>query len=396
MPQVRELVTNYGDTAVLWYDTPRYMTPERCAGFHAVHHLRPAMIVNDRLAARDFTRTATADDGDTETPEQFIPANGYPGRDWETCMTLNDSWGYKEADLNWKSVPTLLRMLTDIASKGGNYLLNLGPRGDGSIVPENLATFAQIGAWMRIHGEAIRGTIGSPFPRRLPWGRVTRRIAADGAVTLYLHVWEWPTSGRLLLPGLRSVPTGGRILGSGNVVTVEACAEGVTVVVPAAAGDAIIPVLALTFAGDLVIDPPRAQTDAAGRIVLIPEDADLSGPDDAKPVVAGFGEAALIRNLRRNTWRVSFSFQVPAAGIWAIGARLGVSAFNRITCAASGPQGISMTSSVWAVASDGEALFSHELGVMRLPAGTVTLELRSEMTDDRTIVLNRLILTPLG
>ena len=130
VPQVREILSNYGDIAVLgaiWWDTSRReyeMNKERAdLLLNEVRKLQPKIIVNNRLAE--------GYDGDTETPEQEIPATGCPGKDWETCMTINDTWGYKSYDHNWKSTETLLRNLIDIASKGGNYLLNVGPTAEG-------------------------------------------------------------------------------------------------------------------------------------------------------------------------------------------------------------------------------------------------------------------------
>ena len=130
IPQVREILTNYGDVAVLWWDTPAGMTREEVHELAGLLKLQPKIIANNRLG--------NGIDGDTETPEQFIPATGYPGRDWETCMTMNDTWGYKSYDHNWKSTETLLRNLIDIASKGGNYLLNVGPTNEGLIPPASV------------------------------------------------------------------------------------------------------------------------------------------------------------------------------------------------------------------------------------------------------------------
>ena len=102
--------------------------------------------------------------GDTETPEQYIPATGFKDRDWETCMTMNDTWGYKSYDQNWKSTTTLVRNLIDIASKGGNYLLNVGPTAEGLIPEPSVERLEEIGKWMEVNGEAIYGTQASPFP----------------------------------------------------------------------------------------------------------------------------------------------------------------------------------------------------------------------------------------
>ena len=123
IPQIRELLTNYGEfPAIVWFDTPTTdMTPELAGRIVTVLNQHPKLIWNNRLGG--------GYQGDTETPEQYIPARGYPGRDWESCMTMNDTWGYKVDDTNFKSTETLIRNLIDIASKGGNYLLNIGPEG---------------------------------------------------------------------------------------------------------------------------------------------------------------------------------------------------------------------------------------------------------------------------
>jgi alpha-L-fucosidase len=183
--------------------------------------------------------------GDFITPEQHIPATGMPGVDWETCMTLNTTWGYSEHDHAWKSDETLIRNLVDIASKGGNYLLNIGPRGDGTLTPETVKSFQAIGAWMKTNGTAIYSTTASPFAQ-LDWGRCTRR-----GQTLFLHVFNWPADGTILLPLQNKV--GRPVLLAQPNVTVGAATklEGVRLTLPAKAPDAIATVIALPIIGEL-------------------------------------------------------------------------------------------------------------------------------------------------
>jgi alpha-L-fucosidase len=162
VPQVREILSNYGPVAVLWWDTPKDMTPARVKKFLPLLKLQPRLITNNRLDKDKLT-------GDFSTPEQKIPATGIPGEDWETCMTMNHTWGYKSFDHDWKSTEMLLRNLIDIASKGGNYLLNVGPTSEGLIPEPSVERLQAIGRWMKVNGEAIYGTSASPF-KELPLG----------------------------------------------------------------------------------------------------------------------------------------------------------------------------------------------------------------------------------
>jgi alpha-L-fucosidase len=192
LPQVKEILNNYGEIKILWFDTPEGMTPERAAKFMPIVQQHPDLIYNNRLGG--------GIEGDLETPEQHIPATGIPGKNWESCMTMNDTWGFKTNDHNWKSAKTLVRNLIDIASKGGNYLLNVGPTSMGRIPEASIERLKKIGSWMKINGEAIYGTSASPF-KKLEWGRCTHKIEG-GKELFYLHVFDFPDDGLLTIPGL--------------------------------------------------------------------------------------------------------------------------------------------------------------------------------------------------
>ena len=242
VPQTREILTRY-QPDVLWWDTPVLMTPERAAPFAELLKLRPGIITNNRLSEKG----TDIYQGDTETPEQHIPATGFDGRDWETCMTINETWGFKSYDHDWKSTETLVRNLIDIVSKGGNYLLNIGPTKEGEIPQPSIERLQEIGKWMKTNGDAIYGTHASIFPK-LPWGRCT--VKPDGDHTLlYLHVFDWPKDGKLIVPGLAGKIESARLLDGGAKLEIASNADSVTVSLPASAPDPISSTVVLRVAG---------------------------------------------------------------------------------------------------------------------------------------------------
>jgi alpha-L-fucosidase len=200
IPQIKELLENYKEfPVVLWFDTPtKMMTPARSAEIVALLDKHPNLIWNNRLGGTYK--------GDTETPEQYIPPQGFPGRDWESCMTMNDTWGFKSDDLNFKSTETLLHNLIDIASKGGNYLLNIGLDSKGSVPAPEVERLRQIGQWLAVNGEAVYGTkptlfgeeAGSFSPTQVDKNGKPRFIPAwnwrstTSSKALYVELFTWP------------------------------------------------------------------------------------------------------------------------------------------------------------------------------------------------------------
>ena len=245
--QVHEIVTNYGPLDVLWFDysRPKIQGESWRANqlIATVRRHQPAIAVNNRLYRspqagwHDDHHLEPFDNrfGDFCTPEQRIPPTGVPGVDWETCMTINTTWGYSKHDHAWKPAQTLIRNLVDIASKGGNYLLNIGPMADGSVPVETVERMQAVGRWMAVNGESIYGTTASPFAN-LPWGRCTKK-AHTGGTTLYLHVFDWPTDGRLPVPGLTSPIKSAKLLDGGKRLPVTTEGPGAVIQLPAQAPD---------------------------------------------------------------------------------------------------------------------------------------------------------------
>jgi len=245
IPQVKEILANYGDVAVLWWDTPTNMTKEMTEKLAALTKPYPNLITNNRLGA--------GMGGDLETPEQFVPATGFPGRNWEVCMTMNGHWGYNAYDDRWKSTEDLLRKLVDIVSKGGNFLLNVGPNQYGIIPEVCQQNLREMGAWLNMNGEAIYGTHASPFPF-LSWGRATRK-----GQTLYLHVFDWPKDGKLVVPFGNKITKVVLLADSKTNLKVTTGKDKSTIELPAYAPDKIASVVSVEFDGEPVVMPVPSQ-----------------------------------------------------------------------------------------------------------------------------------------
>ncbi len=218
--------------------------------FNYVLSLQPDIVINNRVGKgrKGMQGMSKGEEyaGDFGTPEQQIPPTGLPGVDWETCMTMNDTWGYKHYDHNWKSTEDLLRKLTDIASKGGNFLLNVGPTTEGLIPTPSIERLAAIGEWMKVNSESIYGTTASPLGE-VPWGRCTAKPGK-----LYLHVFDWPTDGKLEVSGLNKTVKKAYLLADKQHPTLPIVREGenkVIVTVPGEAPDSINTVIVLEIMG---------------------------------------------------------------------------------------------------------------------------------------------------
>lgn len=373
IPQVREILTRY-QPDVLWWDTPYLMTKPRADKLAALLALKPGIIHNNRLGVYP---------GDTETPEQRIPATGYPGRDWETCMTMNGTWGYKSYDHNWKPTKVLLRNLCDIVSKGGNYLLNIGPTAEGEIPPESIQRLQEVGAWMKKNGESIYGTTASPF-RKLAWGRCTTKAGAT-TTTLYLHVFDWPADGKLVVPGLRNKVVSAALLDGGSKLEVEAGEQGPTVKVPAAAPDPIVSVIALGIEGKPEVEEVAQVPAADGSFVLAAAEATTTGGmkyESDKDCLGFWTNAAATA-----TWTI----KVPAEGDYTVSGETACPAASglKISCGAS-----SVTAKVGSTGAYQTFAPLAFDGRLRLAAGRQSITLASGTRSWQPVNVRRITLRP--
>jgi len=242
--QLTELLTHYGRIGIIWFDGGWEHNEQelRSAEVNAmIRKLQPDIIINDRNKLKE----------DYDTPEQFIPAEALAeGRLWETCMTMNDTWGYARNDQNWKSSEVIIRDLIDIAHKGGNFLLNVGPTDRGVIPQASVERLANVGRWMDANGESIYGTTKSPWKTMDFDGRCTVK---DNC--LYLHVFNWPSYG-IHLKGLRTPIKSAYLLdGHKDVLVITDPNHDITLGPPARL-DPVATVVKVVLDGPIEVDAP--------------------------------------------------------------------------------------------------------------------------------------------
>ena len=251
LPQVKEIISRY-HPAMIWFDLPRGMTKERASTFAAaVRQLQPECIISGRLGPgryNDYDST-----GDNAPPKE--PRTG----DWETPATLNHTWGFKQQDQDWKTADQLVFWLVDIVSKGGNYLLNVGPDAEGVIPQPSVAALQGVGRWLQVNSEAIYGAKATCFGKEFGASSATEKNAAGKPIYVvdpawrcttkpgkfYVHIFRWPT-GILRLPPVAKKITAATLLADPQAkVGIQQFDAGVEVTLPAQAPGAIASVLRL-------------------------------------------------------------------------------------------------------------------------------------------------------
>lgn len=228
-----DLTSNY-KVDLMWWDfsQPRFQGDKAWGATNLMRKLfdvNPKAIQNNRLYHSDNhiseggIKVTPTWKGDYSTAEHHIPATGIDG-DWEACQTLNGTWGYSAENQKWKSSDELIRQLIDVVSRGGNFLLNIGPEADGSIPAESIRLFKEIGAWMNVNNQAIYETRANPFDVEFKWGRVTRK----GDDTLYIFVYEKPENGVIQIPCTFAKRTKAELLDGGESVAIKNLGDNTT------------------------------------------------------------------------------------------------------------------------------------------------------------------------
>jgi len=324
--QIRELLSNYGQVDILWFDGGWERTkPEDTKKFQAIidmaRKLQPQMLVNNRANIG----------GDFDTPEQFVPASGLTNAQgkpmlWEACMTMTTGhgafaptawWGYDRYETVFKPADELIQKLVDIASKGGNFLLNIGPEPTGKIRPQEAERLEAVGRWMARHHETIHGTTASPF-RMLPFfGRVTRK-----GDRLFVHVFDWPSDRRLRLPGLNTPVEKAAMLGTGAAVPIESrqgeFGPEALLRLPDQPTDPVASVVEVQLKGAPVVEPLVIRPDAKGVVRLPAEFAEIHAEHGQRAKPVSQKGQTYIGNWSNPNDVVVWGFTLPAAGSYAV------------------------------------------------------------------------------
>ncbi|MDB5084711.1 MAG: alpha-L-fucosidase [Bacilli bacterium] len=306
-PQVSELLTGYGPVGLIWFDTPMKISESQSRELaELVHQLQPNCIVNGRVGNGQGDYVCL---GDNETPAQSLR------EDWETCATLNNTWAYKSNDHEWKSSDTIIKLLSDIVSKGGTYLLNVGPTAEGIIPQPSVDVLKQVGDWLKTNEEAIRCTTANPFDSEFDWGTLTLKPGK-----IYAHLFNWPDSG-FAINGIKNQVKNAYLLADPNKslqfdqrYEAELNHYTLSVSLPKSPNE-VVPVLVLEIDGEIQVDNQLMQG-ADDSIILEAFRAEIHRASEGSPIVLS-RSGVITRWSSAGDW-LSWEFKAVTAGEFAL------------------------------------------------------------------------------
>ena len=279
LPQLLELIRNY-QPAILWGDTPHQNPQElNLEILAALRKEHPGLILNGRIAGSAYGDYHTTSD----RPAEFGPMTAPEEQDWEAIPTTNESYGYHAHDKSHKPAGHFIQLLAKAAARGGNLLLNIGPKGDGTFAEDDRQILDAIAQWWKVNGESIRGTARTPLAPQ-SWGESTLKEN-----TVYLHVFDWPQDGKLLVGGLNAEVSGAALLAdSATLLPCERIGHDLQIMLPASPPDAADSVIAVHCKTRPTGDPARLlQTNTGNKLSVFT--AELLGPVDRKGWSLGKG-----------------------------------------------------------------------------------------------------------
>ena len=326
--QLTELIGKY-DPAVLWFDGEWEGTWVHDMGkdlYQHVRELKPNIIINNRVDKGRKGMAGTTKEGefrgDFGTPEQQIPGRGLPGVDWESCITMNRHWGWNKNDQEWKSSKDLIRKLVDIASKGGNFLLNIGPKADGTFPQEAIDRLKDIGMWMEKNSESIYKTGASPFTK-LSWGRCTWKKIKNNT-RLFLHLFDLPQSGlsstpKLTVTHFSNEPVKASLLSNPEKqLKMKQIKNGVEISIDRPL-DGVDTVVMLDIKGRPRVDLQYIDQDKDGTLRLLAKDADINNREHGKKAIyESDGEKDNIGNWANSRSWVEWTFRITKPGVFQV------------------------------------------------------------------------------
>ena len=389
--QLKELVTKY-DPAVLWFDGEWEHSNAEQRAFaigKMLLEMKPSLLINDRLFKREPGY------GDFGTPENYVPATGIRNPDgtprlWEACYTMNwNGWGYNRYETEFHSAPQLIRQLIEIASKGGNLLLNIGPQPDGRIQADFQARLREIGAWLKTNGEAIYGTTASPFERLPFFGRCTVK-----GQTLYVHVMGWPADKTIRLPGLKTeVKKAYLLTGPGRPLSVRRAGKDVLVTLPERERDPAATVVVVELQGQPVVEPTPIVPAADGRIDLPVYLAEIRSEMGQRAYLDYFYRTTMLANWQNVNDYPEWSFTTDKPGLYEVRA-----SYASIWGGKAGYEVEVDGQKIAAQTGSSPSVYvpaTFTAGRLTLPAGAHTLRVKiTSITNNHAMNLEKVVLVP--